>query len=563
MVNHVVDALFGIQFSLDIVAVVGILHDELNILELALAVGEQLGQLNSVGKDMCVVDQGVVVCIGGTLPGQNHLVGVAGIAVNNGIIGVHGCGVGNADGAVGVARVDHGAAGINGLGSVDLRQAALGHFDGHGGFLGGGGIVGNVELAVSLSPGGDQIGAVCILKEFDDDIVLVVGQTGRQGVDEGITVQVSAFGSDSGQRGNDLVVDNIAVGSGTGMGVAVVDIVRGAVVLAGVVHILTQSLFQGGNAGGILGVNGNIVDPAGAAVSSVAAVNGGHGDADEERIAGAGDHFRNQGFHDQVQTQIQVGCFGFAIGIGQGHCGTVVGCNVGFQSILDGGGVGFQSSCQGVYQNIGLIEVLGLIQLVSIGIALCAIVQAQSLQQISALGLVDGVQNLNMFGGQAVSSGFCELDNVSNSQISKLDTCDGIAVAFAAVAQVGFVIGVACTDSFAQGLVDMLVIDTSADIAGVPDTVLLGVGDIILINGQGADFSLIDQRGINGFRRRCHAVCCVNTGNTGNGHHKCQTHGKNLLHGFHRLSGSFHNKIDNCYYVRTGNEKCQGRSLAW
>ena len=63
--------------------------------------------------------------------------------------------------------------------------------------------------------------------------------------------------------------------------------------------------------------------------------------------------------------------------------------------------------------------------------------------------------------------------------------------------------------------------------------------------------------------RRCHTVCCVNTGNTGNGHHKCQTHGKNLLHGFHRLSGSFHNKIDNCYYVRTGNEKCQGRSLAW
>ena len=39
------------------------------------------------------------------------------------------------------------------------------------------------------------------------------------------------------------------------------------------------------------------------------------GQADEEGIAGAGDHLRNLGFHHQVQTEIQVSGACFAIGI--------------------------------------------------------------------------------------------------------------------------------------------------------------------------------------------------------------------------------------------------------
>ncbi len=48
-----------------------------------------------------------------------------------------------------------------------------------------------------------------------------------------------------------LVVDHIAIRSGSGVGVAVCDIV-GAIVLASIVLILPQGFFQGGNSGEVL-----------------------------------------------------------------------------------------------------------------------------------------------------------------------------------------------------------------------------------------------------------------------------------------------------------------------
>ena len=97
------------------------------------------------------------------------------------------------------------------------------------------------------------------------------------------------------------------------MSIAVGDIVSGALVLAGVVYVLTQGLLQGGNAGQVLGVDGNVVDPAGAAVGSIGAVNGGHGDRNEEGVAGGGDHLGNLGLNDQVQAQIKVLGLGLAV----------------------------------------------------------------------------------------------------------------------------------------------------------------------------------------------------------------------------------------------------------
>ena len=49
---------------------------------------------------MRVVHQGVVEIGGGTLPGQYHFIGIAGIAVDYGIVGIDGGGIGDPQGAV-------------------------------------------------------------------------------------------------------------------------------------------------------------------------------------------------------------------------------------------------------------------------------------------------------------------------------------------------------------------------------------------------------------------------------------------------------------------------------
>ena len=49
MLHQVVNALCFVQFSLHKVVVGIVVDDELNILEVTLAVGEQLGQIDAVG----------------------------------------------------------------------------------------------------------------------------------------------------------------------------------------------------------------------------------------------------------------------------------------------------------------------------------------------------------------------------------------------------------------------------------------------------------------------------------------------------------------------------------
>ena len=305
MVDHIVDALFLIQLGLDKVAVGCVLHDELDIFEVALTVREQLGQLQTVNVQVSIVDQGVVVVLRGTLPQQNNFIGVAVITVDNGGIGVHGCSIGNADGAVRVAGVDHACFGVNSLGGVDLSQALGGHLDGHDRLICRSGIVGNRELAISLIPGGDQLGAVSVGEELQNHIVLVVGDALGQGINEGICAQIGSFRGDGRQSGNDLVVDDVAIGSGAGMGIAIGNVVLGAVILAGVVDIFAQGLLQAGDTGQVLGIQGHIIDPAGAAISCIVAIDGGHGQADEEGIASHSDHFRHGSLKYDIKTQVQ------------------------------------------------------------------------------------------------------------------------------------------------------------------------------------------------------------------------------------------------------------------
>ena len=410
---------------------------------------------------------------------------VAAVAVDNGIVGIHGRLISDPQSTVGVAGIDHAVFRVDLLGGVDLPQAALVHLNGHNGFACIGSAVGNGKLTILLRPLGNGIGAGNVGEEFQNHITLVIGQALGQGIDEGVAGQVGAFGGNAGQSGNDLVVDDVAVRGGAGVGVAVGD-GAGTIVLAGIVLVFPQGLFQGGNAGEVLREEGNVIDPAGAAVSGVGAIHGGHGQADEEGIAGGDYGFGNLGLHHQIQSQIQILRLGLAIGIRQGHGHAAICGKVAFQRVFHRGGVGTQGCVQGIDENVGLVEILAFIQRVGIGVPAGSIFQTQGFQEVSARGFVNGVQHFHVVGRRVVQLGFGKLNDVCDPQVSKLNTGNGIAVAGIAVAQGS---GGAVAD---EGVIHIGVVDTGGHIAGIPDAVLLGVGQIHLVNGQGAFGGSVD-----------------------------------------------------------------------
>ena len=161
------------------------------------------------------------------------------------------------------------------------------------------------------------------------------------------------------------------------MGVAILNIGCGAAVLTGIGYLLSQRFFQGRNAGQILGEQNHIIVPCFTAVSCIGAVDGGHGQGHKEGVNRAHNHFGNLGFHNEVQTEVKIGCGGLAMGIGQGHLGAAVGSDIGFQSILHGSGILVQRSSQRTDDGVGIKEEFAGIQLGSVGKTLTAI-QTQS-----------------------------------------------------------------------------------------------------------------------------------------------------------------------------------------
>ena len=184
-----------------------------------------------------------------------------------------------------------------------------------------------------------------------------------------------------------------------------------------------------------------------------------------------------------------------AVSVGQGQGRTAIGLYIAFQSVLDGGGVGFQRSAEGINEHIGLIIVIIVIQLVGvvrIFIPSCSIRQADSGQQASPICFVNAVQHLHMVRCSAIGGGFRELDDIRNSKVSKLHTLHRIAIGGFAVTQAAGIVGISGPDGVAQGVVDRLVIHASRDIRTVPYAVLGGVGEIILVNIQGASAGGVD-----------------------------------------------------------------------
>ena len=288
--------------------------------------------------------------------------------------------------------------------------------------------------------------------------MFVVGDAPAQGIGKGVAGQIGRCGGNTGQCADDLIVNAVPVRSRAGVCVAVGD-AAAAVMLAGIILALPQGLVQRRITGQVLGIHSHIINPAAAA--------GRHGQADEEGVAGTGDHFRHSGFHHEIQSQLQIFSFGFAVSIGQGH-GSAALSDVGFQSVLHSGGIGFQRGTQGRDKDIGLIVVIGIVQLagtIRLLITVSAVSQPQRIQQVCPSGLVDAVEGLHMVRVRAIRRRPRKLNNIRDPEIGKFHILQGIAV---------------------EGIIHVLVVDSSRHVAGVPCAVLLGAGQIHLVNGQGA-----------------------------------------------------------------------------
>ena len=525
MSDHIVDALVFVQFRFDVVLIGIILHDEFNVGIVALGVGEELYQLYGVSENVRVVNQRVVVILRRTLPKHDNFIGITGIAVNNGIIRVHGGLVSDTDGAVGVTGVYHGGTGVNALVGVDLVQTLSGHFNGHNGLILGGAGIGHIEVALGLIPAIQQIGAGGVGEELNENIVLVIAQTGRQRINKRQLAEVGTFAGNGGERGEDLVVDDVAVRSGSGAGIAIGDVVGGTLMLAGVVHIFPQTFGKGRNAGQVFRINGHIVEPTGTAIGGIGAGNGTHRNAEEEGGAGGSDHFRTLGLGNDIKTQIQIVGLRLTVGIGQGHCGTAIIGNVGFQCVLNGGGIVLQSLCQSVNQDVALIVVFCVIQMVCIGITISAIFQPQSSQQVCTNSLVDAIQNFNMVIGSSIVGGLGVLNNVTDAQVCELDALHGITVANLAIAKISAVIIIAGTFGLAQSFVDVLVVYAGGDVGGIPHTILFRVCKVVFIQSKAA--LGIEVNGCVG------DISSMGGGDTGNDHHDRKAHGQNLFDRLH------------------------------
>ena len=130
-----------------------------------------------------------------------------------------------------------------------------------------------------------------------------------------------------------------------------------------------------------------------------------------------------------------------------------------------------------------------------------------------------------MVVGDAVLLGLGELNDLSDLQVGELDALHSVAVGNIVVTQVGAVVVVTCADGIAQGLVDVLIVNAGGNIGGIPHTVLLGIREIVLEQGQTALGIGIDG-GIG-------HISGIDSGNAGKHHDDCEAHGHNLLQVFH------------------------------
>ena len=276
---------------------------------------------------------------------------------------------------------------------------------------------------------------------------------------------------------------------------AIFDVGQAAVVLSSAVLALANSLFQVWVAGLVLGVHGQIVKP-------LAAINGGHGQGNQEGIAGRSHIFGNAGFYHQIKPLIHVGGRGMTGSIGFGH-GNATVLHGSFQSVLHIRRIACESCGQLIVQSIAGEVVDTALRLVSLGSG-----HADSGQHgVGAIRGVEAVQhaNLTLIVHQLIVHG-----DVGHLQIGELHALNGV---------------------LAQLVNNGVVMQTGRDVGFcVPYTIRAGLGDIVLINRKRRFLA-----GVNGrFCGKCRSQ------SEGHEHrHQQRQYATNLFH----LVFSYYNKF--------------------
>ena len=107
MIGHIPNALGLIELADEEVVVRIVVDDELDFREVAAPIGKLLGHVNAIEIDVAIIHEGVIVAGIAALPGEDNIVGVPCVAVGHRGIAVHRGLVGDPQGAVGIAGIDH------------------------------------------------------------------------------------------------------------------------------------------------------------------------------------------------------------------------------------------------------------------------------------------------------------------------------------------------------------------------------------------------------------------------------------------------------------------------
>ena len=297
------------------------------------------------------------------------------------------------------------------------------------------------------------------------------------------------------------------------MGITIGNIRGAAGVLSGIGLGLAQGFFQRGDAGEVFGVQGNVIDPARTAVIGVGAVHAGHGNRNEERRGGLGDHLGDLALHKQVQAERQILRLGVAVGVGFRQSRAAAGDCVVLQRVLYDRCVVLQRGLERIDQHVGL-EVI--------------ILNTVDLLIRRRIAVIDGHTD----GGQqrvVVDKAVKDFDvlravlrlgiraDVRDLQVGKLHALERVTVGGPVLVQRGQSFGIA-KDAFHA----VHIADAGGDIGAVPKAVLFGVGQIV--------FPQVDVAGAGRVDRRL-----IHRGGEGRDreaadHHEDQQQGKDFFH---------------------------------
>ena len=414
MTGNIPDALVLIKLCNHIVAIRRVLRFKEDVIEHRLfffTVAKGFRDVCRIRVNMCVVNEGVVVGVIGTLPSQYDFVLVSVVAVNKAFVGIELCIVTDAKGIVGITGIELAVVVVvSCVGCVDLSKAVSSHGDRHRVRTVVVFFACDFEFAVCLFPCSYLVGASFIGEKFECNAVRTayIREAASENITESIFADVGCCRRDRRQCGDDLILNRIACGCRCIVLKAIGDNI-GRVIFAGILNSFTYGFFQCDNASLVFGVKHNIIVPIVTAGRDLVArtvrhttINSGHRQTDEARICRACHHFRRTGFNQQIETYGKACYIAVAVLVSLVHCRTAVVFNVRFEGIFYSCGIGLKCCFKCCTKLIRLVVPLTRIKCICILIALCTVCEADSSEHVCTLHFIDCIQHLDVAVGTTV-----------------------------------------------------------------------------------------------------------------------------------------------------------------